>query len=92
MRVSQSEERPYFTQKHPGDIDGQVLKSGYIVSLACGPLRKPRYINMNIENELTEFKVEIKEKFEKSKLNKTYVFPRVLSHRSNSDDQDGSFP
>jgi hypothetical protein len=32
----------------------------YQVQLACGPLRQPRYINPKIEEELREFKQEIK--------------------------------
>ena len=56
----------------------KVLPNGYIVALACGPLKKPRYINENIEKELQEFKLEIKEKFEKSVMNQTFVFPRPL--------------
>jgi hypothetical protein len=32
----------------------------YQVQLACGPLRQPRYINPKIEDELREFKQEIK--------------------------------
>ena len=56
----------------------KVLPNGYIVALACGPLKKPRYINENIEKELAEFKQEIKEKFEKSVMNKTFVFPRPM--------------
>ena len=48
---------------------------------------------MNIEKELADFKIEIKEKFEKSYLNKTYVFPRVMTSLSaNSDDHDGVYP
>ena len=57
----------------------KILPNGYIVALACGPLKKPRYINENIEKELADFKMEIKEKFEKSTMNKTYVFPRWLT-------------
>jgi hypothetical protein len=50
--------------------------SSNIVGLACGPLRKPRYINPKIEKELVEFKKEIEEKFEKSEV-KHYKFPFV---------------
>ncbi len=53
-----------------------MLPNGYIVALACGPLKKARYINENIEKELAEFKQEIRDKFQKSEMNKTYVFPR----------------
>jgi hypothetical protein len=56
--------------------DGLVLDTGYEVSLACGPLTKERYINPKIEEELVEFKEEIREKFHASKMNKTYKFPR----------------
>jgi hypothetical protein len=37
--------------------------NGNYVSYACGPLRRPRYINEKIELELVEFKREIEEKF-----------------------------
>ena len=50
----------------------------YTVWLANGPLKQPRYINPKIEDELREFKLEIKQKFETSVMNKGYVFPRVL--------------
>ena len=43
----------------------QRTSTGNIIALACGPLRKPRYINEKIEKELVEFKKEIEEKFEK---------------------------
>ena len=64
------------TGADPNIYDGRVLSSGYEIALACGPLKKPRYINPTIEKELAEFKEEIAEKFEKSDINKTYVFPR----------------
>lgn len=54
-----------------------MLPTGYIVALACGPLRKQRYINPKIEKELAEFKDEILEKFTNSDMNKTFAFPRV---------------
>ena len=41
----------------------KILPNGYIVALACGDLKKARYINENIEKELAEFKQEIKDKF-----------------------------
>ena len=56
--------------------NGQILSNGYEVALACGELKKARYINQAIEKELSEFKEEIHDKFEKSTMNKTYVFPR----------------
>ena len=45
--------------------DGMIIRrshspSRYIVSLACGQLQKPRYVNEKIEEELKEFKLEIK--------------------------------
>jgi hypothetical protein len=52
-----------------------VQKDGRIYSLACGPLVKPRYVNPKLEKELTEFKVEIEEKHQASKM-KDFVFPR----------------
>jgi len=43
--------------------------------LACGPLKRKRYINPKIELELVDFKKEIEEKFEKSPL-KSFVMPK----------------
>lgn len=57
-------------------MDGRVLPNGYQIALACGPLKKARYINPTIEKELLEFKEEISDKHDKSEMNKTYVFPR----------------
>ena len=37
--------------------------------------KKPPYYNEKIEAELAEFKIEIEEKFAKSKVNRDYVFP-----------------
>lgn len=51
------------------------LSSGNIVANACGPLKKPRYVNPKIEKELVEFKQEIEDKFAKSAL-RTFVFPK----------------
>lgn len=48
---------------------------GNIIANACGPLKKPKYVNPKIEKELVEFKQEIEEKFEKSAL-RTFVFPK----------------
>ena len=48
---------------------------GYIIALACGPLKKQRYINPKIESELADFKKEIDDKFKKSELS-AFVFPR----------------
>ena len=59
-----------------GVVDGRVLPNGYQIALACGPLKKARYINPTIEKELLEFKEEISDKHNKSEMNKTYVFPR----------------
>ena len=45
-----------------------------IVSYSNGPLKRPRYINPKIEEELIDFKKEIEEKFTKSKL-RPFVMP-----------------
>jgi len=50
----------------------------YTVQLANGPLKQPRYINPKIEEELREFKLEIKQKFESSEMNKNFTFPRLI--------------
>ena len=46
----------------------QVTSQGNVIALACGPLKKKRYINPKIEIELVDFKKEIEEKFAKSPL------------------------
>ena len=56
--------------------------NGNYVSYACGPLRRPRYINEKIELELVEFKKEIEEKFAKSKVNKLFRFPLMSEKES----------
>ena len=56
--------------------DEVKTSSGNIVANACGPLKKPRYVNPKIEKELVEFKQEIEDKFAKSAFNKTFVFPK----------------
>lgn len=56
------------------NIPDMRAENGNIIGLACGPLRKPRYINPKIETELVEFKKEIEDKFNKSKL-KAFKFP-----------------
>ena len=40
-------------------------------------MKKARFINEKIEEELIEFKQEISDKFEKSEMNLTFKFPRV---------------
>jgi hypothetical protein len=49
--------------------------NGYIIALACGPLKKKRYINPKIEVELADFKKEIEQKFQKSELT-SWQFPK----------------
>ena len=55
-------------EKHNGRE--QCTSQGNIIALACGPLRRKRYINQKIELELVDFKKEIEEKFLKSALRK----------------------
>lgn len=58
-------------------LEGErVTADGNIIALACGPLRKKRYINPKIEQELVEFKKEIEEKYEKSPLRR-FVMPKA---------------
>lgn len=62
------------------DREKQVAKEqrtsqGNIIALACGPLKRKRYINPKIELELVDFKKEIEEKFAKSPLKK-FQMPR----------------
>jgi hypothetical protein len=46
--------------------------------LACGPLKKPRYINDRMEEELGLFKEEIERRFAKSKITE-FTYPRARS-------------
>jgi hypothetical protein len=46
--------------------DEPRASNGNIIALACGPLKKARYVNPKIELELVDFKKEIEEKFYKS--------------------------
>lgn len=50
--------------------------NGNYIAFACGPLKRPRYINERIEQELVEFKIEIEERFAVSKVNKEFRFPK----------------
>jgi hypothetical protein len=52
------------------------MASGNYIGFACGPLKRPRYINERIEQELVEFKQEIEDRFLESDVNKTFKFPR----------------
>lgn len=48
---------PHYSQVRDGMIRRKASSpSRYLVSLACGPLQKARYINPKIEEELKEFK------------------------------------
>lgn len=51
-----------------------MTAEGNIAMLACGPLKRKRYINPKIEVELVDFKKEIEMKFAKSPLRK-FVMP-----------------
>ena len=46
----------------------QRTSKGNIIALACGPLRKKRYINPKIEVELVDFKKEIEENINRNNL------------------------
>ena len=47
-------------QKDTGLLENEErADNGYIIALACGPLKKKRYINPKIEVELADFKKEI---------------------------------
>jgi hypothetical protein len=43
--------------------------NGCIYAHACGPLTKPRYINMKLEKELIQFRKEVEIKFAKAPTN-----------------------
>ena len=58
----------------PNGTQEKRTSVGNIIALACGKLKRPRYINPKIEAELVDFKKEIEEKFAKSKL-RSFKFP-----------------
>ena len=58
-------------EKHLG-VDKRTSK-GNIIAYACGPLKKKRHYNPNIEVELIDFVKEIEEKFAKSPLRKFHM-------------------
>lgn len=62
----------------------QRTSQGNIIALACGPLKRKRYINPKIELELIDFKKEIEEKFEKSPL-RAFVMPRKSLPNENNE-------
>ena len=70
-------------EKHIGTVEKRTSK-GNIIALACGPLRKKRYINPKIELELIDFKKEIEEKFAKSALRKFEMPLRRVEPNSSS--------
>ena len=55
-RYHQIKQRKEDVDKHHQEVRNE---KGYIIGLACGPLKKERYINQAIEKELVEFKKEI---------------------------------
>ena len=59
------------------EVAEERTANGYYVAYACGPLKKQRYINPKIEQELEEFKKEIDQKFQKAEMTQ-YHFPRPL--------------
>ena len=63
----------------------QRTSQGNIIALACGPLKRRRYINPKIELELVDFKKEIEEKFAKSPLKK-FQMPRKTEPDPNTGD------
>lgn len=56
-------------------IEHPIENSTYTYSLACGPLKKHRYINPKLERELVDFKLEVEAKHKSSSM-KDYLFPR----------------
>ena len=64
------------------------LSNGYIPALACGPLKRQRYINDRMEIELENFKIEVARRFKNSKITE-FQFPRALNKSgSNSPVED----
>ena len=63
---------------HAFSVERRAANGNYI-AYACGTLKRPRYINEKIEQELVEFKIEIEERFAASKVNKVFRFPRLTN-------------
>ena len=60
-------------------------QNGNFVANAYGNiLQKPKISNKKIEDELLIFKKEIEEKYLKSTMNTTYVFPRLDKIKSST--------
>ena len=66
----------------------QRTSQGNIIALACGPLKRRRYINPKIELELVDFKKEIEEKFAKSPLKK-FQMPRKAEPEATGNELGG---
>lgn len=75
-------------KKEPSE---QISSSGNIIALACGPLKKQRYINPKIEMELVDFKKEIADKFAKSPL-RNFTMPRVSQQTDPRDTPESGIP
>ncbi len=67
----------YVQEIESSDQVEKQLPNGNIPAYACGPLKRKRYINPKIEQELVEFKDEIEAKFAKSEVNSQFVFQRI---------------
>ena len=65
-----------------------MLANGNIPAYACGHIKEAdRYINPKMEQELSEFKIELVRRFKKSKITE-WKFPRKLEESGNmSSDQ-----
>jgi hypothetical protein len=61
------------------------MSNGFTIALACGPLKRQRYINSKIEIELRDFKKEIEDKYAKSKLT-SFKMPKLVTAGRDSHD------
>ena len=61
-----------------------------LVAYACGPLKKPRYINQKIERELEDFKKEVEGKFNRSPI-RDYSFPKKSERKSKYDLEEDNY-
>ncbi len=63
-----------------------ALDNGNYKALANGPLKKERYVNERMEEELTIFKAEVERRFKETSMPKDYKFPRKTTaiQRANS--------
>ena len=61
----------------PAEVETKTKSGNYIANTTVKlKLLEPKHVNKAIEKELVEFKKEVEQKFTKSRMNQTYIFPK----------------